>query len=63
MSDQSNVDKLKELEEEKSKVYARMKEVRELIQNTTSSDVRRQQSERLRILRDMYRNQIGRAHV
>lgn len=58
MSDQSNVDKLKELEEEKSKVYARMKEVRELIQNTTSSDVRRQQSERLRILRDMYRNLV-----
>lgn len=58
MSDSSKDEKLQELEEEKRKIYNRMKEVRELMQTTTSSDERRRQSERLKILRDMYRNLV-----
>ena len=45
-----------ELEAQKKKLYARMKEVRAAIDNTRSSDERRRQQERLRVLRDMYRD-------
>lgn len=58
MSDSFKDEKLRELEEEKRKIYARMKNVRELIQSTTDSDERRRQTERLKILRDMYRNLV-----
>lgn len=47
---------INELEEQKSKIYTRMKEVRGIIDSATDPDERRKQQERLRILREMYRD-------
>lgn len=51
-------ERLQELEDQKKKIYARMKEVRGIIDATKNGDERRQQQERLKILRDMYRDTI-----
>ena len=50
-----------ELETQKRRLYAWMKEVRGIIDSATDPDERRQQQERLRILREMYRDALRRA--
>lgn len=42
--------------EEKSKIYQRLKEVREIVNSTLSAKERAKQTSRLKILRDMYRD-------
>lgn len=51
-----NEQQISELEAQKKSIYARMKEVRTIIETTTDNTERRRQQERLKILRDMYRD-------
>ena len=44
------------LDEQRRRLYARMKEVRGIIDSATDPDERRRQQERLRLLREMYRD-------
>lgn len=47
---------VQELKEQKDRIYARIKEVQEVVRTTTSLDERLKQQDRLKILRDMYRD-------
>ena len=54
---------LAEALEQKKRLYARIKEVRTLVETTADAGERMRQSERLRILREMYRDACGQAEA
>ncbi|MCM1230099.1 MAG: hypothetical protein NC489_08200 [Ruminococcus flavefaciens] len=49
-------EQIQEMEANKKKIYARMKEVRDIIDTTNDSTERQRQQGRLKVLRDMYRD-------
>lgn len=54
---------LAEALEQKKRLYGRIKEVRTLVETTADAGERMRQSERLRILREMYRDACGQAEA